>query len=170
MLRVILEVFGKLFGWLIARPALRVRIREDRPEREIGGLEFEVENIGDKTTSLNPTVTVRYLSIKKQSRTCIFDVRELDRNLAPFTPKQFAASAREAQAERGHGWFRTYTFVPTRGNQCRVRITNASLESIGFWRFWLELLWFRATGRVRVGKTSMTITEFNAGQRSRGPH
>jgi len=170
VLRDIFEVIGKVLGWLLARPTLRVRIRDDRPDSEIGGLEFEVENVADKTTSLNPTVTASYLSTKREPCTVIFDVREIERNLAPFTPKEFAASAREAQPGRGHGWFRTYTFVPTRGRKCRVRIRNASLEPIGFWRFWIESLWFRATGRVRGGKTSMTMAEYNAQQRSRGPH
>ena len=169
MLRDIVEVIGKGLGWLINRPTLRVRIREDEPDRELGGLVFEVENVSDKTTSLNPTVTTSYLSIKRERRTVIFDVREGDRNLAPFTPKQLTASARETQAGRGHSWFRTYTFVPTRGRNCRVRIKNASLEPIGSWRFWVDSFWFRATGRVD-GKTSMTMAEFNAQRRSRGPH
>jgi len=170
VLHDIFEVVGKLLAWLLARPTLRVRIREDRPDREIGGLEFEVENVRDKATSLKPTVTASYLSTKRKPCTVIFDVRELDRNLAPFTPKQFAASAREVLPGRGHGWFRTYTFAPTRGRKCRVRIRNVSLDPIGFWRFWVEMFWFRATGRVRAGKTRMTITEFNAQERSRGPH
>ena len=169
MLRDIVEIIGKSLGWLINRPTLRVRIRQDEPDRELGGLVFEVENISDKTTSLNPTVTASYLSIKREPRTVVFDVRESDRNLAPYTPKQLTASARETQPERGHGWFRTYTFVPTRGRNCRVRIRNASLEPIGIWRFLVHSFWFRATGRVD-GKTSMTMAEFNAQQRSRGPH
>ena len=169
VLRDVIEFIGKGLGWLIDRPTLRVRIREDEPDRELGGLVFEVENISDKTTSLNPTVTASYLSIKREPRTVIFDVREGDRNLAPYTPKQLTASARETQPERGHGWFRTYTFVPTRGRNRRVRIRNVSLEPIGFWRFWVESLWFRATGRVG-GKTSMTMAEYHAQQRSRGPH
>ena len=170
VLRDIAELIGKGLGWLIGRPTLRVRIREDEPDRELGGLVFEVENVSDKATSLDPTVTATYLSIKREPRTIIFDVREGDRNLAPFTPKQFTASARETQVGRGHGWFRIYTFLPTRGRNRRVRIRNASLEPIGFWRFWIESLWFRATGQVRGGKTSMTMAEYHAQQRSRGPH
>ena len=170
MMRVIFEVIGKVLGWLLARPTLRVRIREDRPDREIGGLEFEVENVGDKATSLNPTVTASYFSTIREPCTVIFDVRELKRNLEPFTPREFAASARESQPGRANGWFRTYTFVPTRGRKCRVRIINASLEPIGFWRFLVESLWFRATGRVDGGKTSMTMAEYDARQRSKGPH
>lgn len=169
MLRDILVLLGKGLAWLVARPTLRVRIREDNPDRQLGGLEFEVENVSDQTTSLSPVVTARYLSIKREPRSIIFDVREGDRNLAPFTPKQLTASARAAQVGRGHGWFRTYTFVPTRGRKCRVRIRNASLEPVGLLRFWVESLWFRATGRVG-GKTSMTIAEFDAQQRSKGPH
>lgn len=169
MLRGIIGGISKFIGWFLARPALRVRIREDHADQEIGGLIFEVENISDKVTSIDPTVTASYLSIKHSPCTIIFDIREGDRTLAPFTPKQLSASAREVQTQRNNGWFRTYTFVPTRGRNCRVRIRNALLEPIGFWRFWIESLWFRATGRVS-GKTSMTMVEFNAQRRSRGPH
>jgi len=170
VLSTILEIISKAVAWIFARPALRVRIREDLADRDVGGLIFEVENVSNKSTSLSPTVTARYLSIKRVPSTVVFDVREGDRNLAPFTPRQLTASAREAQPQRHHAWFRTYTFVPTRGRNCRVRIRNASLEPIGIWRFWIESLWFRATGRVVVGKTSMTMAEFNAQERSRGPH
>lgn len=169
MLRDILGLIGKGIGWLIGRPTLRVRIRDDNPDREIGGLIFEVENISDKTTSLNPTVKASYLSTKRERRSIIFDVREGERNLAPFSPKQFSASAREAQVGRGHGWFCTYTFTPTRGRTCRVRIRNAYLEPVGFWRHSVESLWYRCTGRVG-GKKSMTMAEYDAQQRSRGPH
>lgn len=170
MLRDIVEIIVKALGWLLARPTLRVRVREDEPKTEVGGLVFEVENVSDKMASLHPRVTATYLSVKREPGLVVFDVREGDRNLPPFTPKQFSASAREAQPQRFHAWFRTYNFLPTRGRTCRVRLRNASLETMGFWSFWVESLWFRTTGRVGGVKSSMTIDEFRAQQRSRGPH
>jgi hypothetical protein len=170
VLRDIVEVIAKAIGWLLGRPTLRVRIREDEPKTEVGGLVFEVENVSDKMTSLHPTVTATFLSIKREPYLVAFDVREGDRNLPPFTPKQFSASAREVQPQRFHSWFRTYNFSPTRGRTCRVRLKNASLETMRLWRFWGESLWFRATGRVGGVKTSMAIDEYRAQQRSRGPH
>ena len=156
--------------WFFSRPALRVRIREDEPNREVGGLVFEVENVSDKVTSLLPTVTATYLSVKRQPCRIVFDVREGDRNLAPFMTRQFSASPREIQSERWHGWFRTYSFEPSRGRVCHVRIRNASLIPVRFWRFCIERLWFRVTGNVVSGKTSMTINEYRAQERSKGPH
>lgn len=172
-METLLNYLGKLLwpllGWILGRPRLRVRVQEDNPDVEMGGLQFEVENISDKTTSLEPTVSASYLTIKRQLNSILFDVRELDRNLPPFTPKQFNASAREQQLGRGHGWFRCYVFTPSRGEVCYVRIRNASLEPIGFIRFWCERIWFLSFGRV-IGKTSMTMEEYNAQERSRGPH
>ena len=165
----LIDILAKACGWLLGRPTLRVRIREDDAGQEVGGLQFEVENLRDKATSLDSTIAATYVSIHRVPRSIIFDVREGDRNLPPFTPKQCSASAREAQSDRAHGWFRTYIFKPTRGRTCRVRLRNAMLEPIGFWGFWVEALWFRATGRVG-GKTSMTTAEYRARERSKGPH
>jgi len=139
----LIDILAKACSWLLERPTLHVRIREDDADQEVGGLQFEVENLSDKVTSLDATIAASYLSIHRIQRSIIFDVREGDRNLAPFTPKQYSASAREVQTDRGHGWFRTYSFKPTRGRACRVRLRNATLEPIGFWRFWFEVLWFR---------------------------
>jgi len=120
----LLNILGKflapLMSWLLGRPRLRVWIQEDNPDVEVGGLRFEVENISDKATSLSPIVSASYLTIKRQLKSILFDVRELDRNLPPFTPIQFNASAREQQLGRGHGWFRCYIFTPSRGAACYV--------------------------------------------------
>lgn len=169
LIQLLGKLLGPLLGWLVGRPRLRVRIRKDNPDADMGGLEFEVENVNDKLTSLSPIITATYLSIKRARCSIIFDIREADRNLPPFTPKQFSASARERQSGRGHGWFRCYVFTPARGAVCRIRIRNAMLEPVGFVRFWYERAWFLALGRV-FGKTSMTIDEFRARERSRGPH
>lgn len=169
MLRDLISIVGRGVSWFFSRPTLRVRIRDDEPSREVGGLIFEVENLSDKATSLAPVVTETYISVKADKCRVLFDVRDGDRNLPPFTPRQFSASVREQQPHQGHGWFRTYTFLPTRGRACRVRVRNASLEPLGYWRFMRELIAFRFFGK-REGKTSMNVNEYNARQRSRGPH
>lgn len=173
MSRIVLETFlkllGWLFGWLVGRPKLKIRIIEDDPEKEEGGLRFEVENQSRVASSLSPHVTVRFLTYKGKSSQMNFDVRELDRHLAPFEPKLFSASARSVQPERFHGWFRVYTFHPTKGRTARVRIRNASLEEIGAVRFLKEKLWFKLSSNVNVNG-SMTIDEYKARQRARGPH
>ena len=170
MLKDIIEICVKFFSWILSLPTLRVRIQDDESTREVGGLTFEVENISDKITSLSTIVTVSYFSMHREFFTNTFDVREEDRNLPPFTPKQFSASAREEQPQRGCGWFMTYIFTPTRGRSCRIRIRNASLEPIGCLRFYIERCLFRYTGHVVVGKTSTTAYEYRAQKRARGPH
>ena len=164
-----LKFVGWLFGWLGGRPKLRIRIGEDDPEKIVGGLTFEVENQGKTPTSLAPRVAVKFLSYKGVPARMDFDVRELDRQLPPFEPKLFSASAREIQTDRFHGWFRTYVFRPTKGRAARVRIRNAQFEEIGAFRFLIEKLWFRLTGRVKVNGLT-TIDEYRARQRARSPH
>lgn len=163
----------KFLCWIVStiwsRPALRVRIQEDDEKKEVGGLVFEVENIKDKATSLEPVVTASYISVKRVLMSVAFDVREGDRSLPPFTAKQFSASARQRQFERSHSWFRVYKFVPTRGRTCRVRIRNAYLEPMGAFRCWFDGLYFRITGNI-IGDNSANIKDYRASQRTKGPH
>lgn len=168
-METLLKLVVSFFAWLFQRPSLRVRIQEDEAEREVGGLVFEVENVSDSATSLNPVIAASYLSIKHEPMTIVFDVREGDRSLAPFVAKQFSASAREKQAGRSHGWFRVYRFTPTRGRTCLVRIRNASLQPIGMMRFWFEKLAYKFRGET-YGKESGSIDDYRARQRSKGPH
>jgi len=119
MFENILNGLFKIFAWLWSRPTLRVRISADNAEEEVGGLSFEVQNISNETTSLNPSIVARFMTVKRENSAVVFDVRELDRSLPPFTPKTFSASARESQPGRHHAWFRTYTFSPTKGRARR---------------------------------------------------
>src|SRR3989344_2264159 len=103
MLENILNSLLKLFAWFWSRPTLRVRISADNAEEEVGGLKFEVES--NEATSLNPSIVARFITVKRENSAVVFDVRDLDRSLPPFTPKTFSASARESQPERHHAWF-----------------------------------------------------------------
>jgi hypothetical protein len=168
MLREIFDACAYIIGWLLARPTLRVRLIADDPEQEVGGLQVEVENRRDKATSLDPTVRATFLTVKRQHREVNFDVRELDRNLPPFTPKLFSASARERQPERFDSWFRVYRFSPSRGRVCKLRIKNASLEPMNLVAYWAQRLAFRFF--IFGLKTSTTPAEYRASERARGPH
>ena len=158
------------FCWIFRRPKLVIRISEDDPDREEGGLVFEVENQSSTLTSLTTTIDVSFVTIKRHSAKMIFDVREFDRSLQPLTARTFSASARQTQPERYHGWFRAYTFRPSKGWATTVRLKNASLKTIGLVRFFVEKLLFKITGRVILGSTSMTIEQYRADKRSRGTH
>jgi len=148
---------------------LKVRIIEDNPEIDEGGLEFEVENQSKTETSLSPNVKASFLTCKGKSMVMNFDVRELDRHLPPFEPKLFSASARSLQTERFNGWFRVYKFQPTKGKAIRVRIRNAGLEEIGVVLFFMQKTWFKLFGHVNV-KGSTSNDEYRASKRARGPH
>ena len=159
-----------VIGWFIRRPKLIVRISQDDAGVIEGGLVFEVENQSDTITSLSTVVDVTFQTLKRKTVKMTFDVREQDRNLPPFEPKVFTASARSIQLERASSWFRCYTVEPTRGPAAYVRIKNASLEEMDISLYWVEMLWFKLTGDVRLKETSMTLDEYNARKRSQGPH
>ncbi len=158
-----------LLRWFLGRPALHIRVAQDNAEQEVGGLVFEAENRGRQLTSLLSTVKVCFLTPHREPRQMTFDVREGDRTLPPFEPRQFSASARSSQAERDGGWFLVYTFEPTRGRRTRIRFRNVLFDELGVVRFWLERTLFRLTGRVTTAGP-MNIEEFRARERSRGPH
>ena len=164
-----LKLVGWVFSWISGRPELIIRIMQDNPEEEIGGLTFEVENRASKPTSLKPLITVNFMTSKGDPAQMEFDVRELDRLLQPFKPKLFSASAKYVQADRSHGWFRTYIFRPSNGPAAKVRIRNAHLDVIGALSFLIERNWFKLTGKVK-GNGSTNINEYRAKKRSRGPH
>jgi hypothetical protein len=83
-MREMLELCGQILGWLLGRPTLRVRLIEDHPDAEEGGLRFEVENRRDKVTSLDPVIVATFLTIERVRSRTVFDVRELERWPHPF--------------------------------------------------------------------------------------
>jgi hypothetical protein len=170
LLKWLADMLGKLIELRNRNPVLKVRIQEDDPDKIEGGLQFEVENASEAVTSLSPHIALKYQSAKGERKTLVFDVREAERHLPPFTPKLFSASARENQHGREHGWYRRYIFKPTRGKTSVVRIRNAELDAISPAVFLFESWRFALTGQVTLEKTSMTIDEFNAAKRARGPH
>ena len=168
----LIEWLLRFFAWIARRPALKIRIVEDDPDRNPGGLVFEVENVSPTNTSLAPIVKSRFWFPKRgeyrKGRT-VYDVRELNRELPPFRAKIFTASARTLPLGYGFAWFRVFEFCPRRGPRSRVRVRNASLEPLGVLRFTFELWRFRLTGIVQRA-TPFTLDEMEAQKRSRGPH
>lgn len=161
-----------LIRYLFGRPSLVVRVSRDQAE-VVGGLKFEIENVGGRTTSLRPFVRVTFVAPKGarfEKHTVIYDVRELDRSLPPFAAKVFEATAREAHANYAFSWFRVYRFQTTTGHWVRVRLRNAQLEPVGLLPFTFERIWFRLTGRVNGGASSVTLAQLDAEERSRGPY
>jgi hypothetical protein len=151
---------------------LKIRIVEDKPEQQIGGLVFEVENASPTATSLVPTVRSRFWFPQEgryRKGNAVYDVCELDRELPPFKAKMLSASARSLPPGHGHSWFRVYDFQPRGGRRTRVRIRNAKLEPLGTLRFTFELWRFRFRGQVQRA-APVTLADMEALRRSRGPH
>lgn len=55
-----LDKLLSLMAWITGRPRLRVRVVEDNPGEAIGGLQIEIENVGDRPTSLAPEIRVTF--------------------------------------------------------------------------------------------------------------
>lgn len=162
----------RFLKWIFRIPFLQIRIVEDDPDQQKGGLKFEAENACPTPTSLLPVITSEFLYPSKgrmRRGAAIFDVRELDRELPPFKPKIFSASPRALPPGYGASWFRVYRFRPRRGVPRRVRIRSAMLEPLRAPRFWFELWRFRLLGRV-VKSGPMTLNQYEAIKRSQGPH
>lgn len=171
-MKTIFEWLVRILAWVFRRPRLSIRLTEDDPDQEVGGLKFEAENASPTPSSLHPVVEARFLYPSKgryRRGAAIFDVRELDRELPPFKAKIFSASARQLPPGYGHAWFRVYRFRPRRGVPRNVRIRNAMLEPVSTLRFWLERWCFRLFGRVKT-TGSMTVSDYQALKRSQGPH
>ncbi len=172
MLRWVVEWALRFLAWVARRPMLKIRVVNDDPDRKVGGLAFEVENASPTATSLLPTVTATFWFPARgryRKGRAVYDVRELDRELAPLKGKMLSASARSLPPGYGFSWFRVFEFRPRRGPRALVRIRNATLEPLGAVRFTFELIRFRLTGRVQKA-TPVTLDEMEAQRRARGPH
>lgn len=103
-------------------PSLRARVYRDDDSADLGGLKFEIENVGGRPTSLNPAITVSYWLLKDgalKPGTATYAVREVDRELPPFNARTFTASKVDTPRNYGFSWFRTYTFTSSTGHVAR---------------------------------------------------
>lgn len=151
---------GGIWYWISQwrdRIRIRVRIRretfdvKEAPNIEVTA-EYEIENIGGRVTSLDPTLTVSGYTRKKEYEQASFEVVGLERELTPFKPKLFQAVFK-VPANYPFLLFRTYTFRPTRGSRKKLRVWSASKRNIGFWRFCYEIVRFKVFGIYKEPKT-----------------
>ena len=162
----------QLFRYLFDRPSLRVRVYRDDDSADLGGLEFEIENVGGRPTSLNPAVTVTYWLLKGGTISrgrATYAVREVDRELPPFKARTFTASKVDTPLNYGFSWFRTYTFATSTGHVVRFHARHQLLHRLTpFGHHW-ELFSFRALGRLRSDMPE-SLDHYEAQKRLRGPH
>lgn len=169
MLSLLTDSIKYLFG----RPSLRIRIFEEKESEPVGGLRFEIENVGNRPTSLRPEIIVTYWVLERRElrkKKAAYAVRESDRELPPFKARVLSASARDLHPNYGFSWFRSYLFRTTTGHWTRAHVRHALLDPLSPLRFWWEMIRFRTTGRLDAGATSMSIDRMIDDQRARGPH
>lgn len=137
----------KWFSVWNGRRKIQVRILRENydpktnPNSEVL-LQFEVTNLGEKPTALEPVVSVASLTPKGKGITIALNVQEPDRHLPPHTPRLFTAKA-IVDAVYVFCWYKRYRFGISRGTDGIVRHRNAKREEIGFWRYWIEHFLFR---------------------------
>lgn len=130
LVRSILEFIVSLLGtspdlihhWTTGRPRLRIVMLKNYSEAKYGELKFEVENVGEEPTSLNPVVTATFATVMGESRLIAFDIREHDLTLPAFTPKQFTAYARELPPNHSQMQDGCYIFKQANGSATKVKI------------------------------------------------
>jgi len=161
-----------LLRYLFDRPSIRVRVYRDDDSADLGGLEFEIENVGGRSTSLNPAVTVAFWLLKGgalKRGTATYAVREVDRELAPFKARTFTASKVDTPPNYGFSWFRTYRFTTSTGHVGKFHARHQLLHRLSPLAHHWELFSFRVLGRLRSDMPE-SLDHFEAQKRLRGPH
>jgi len=141
---------GGVWYWVCQwRDRIRIRLRliktgsfisEDLFDR-CAYIKCEVENLGSRQTSLDPTVTLKAYTPKRVFQRYEGKIVESDRDLPSHNPKIFTADFNTGDIYE-HLLFRTYTFHLTRGLSKSIRVRSAALERVGVFRFRYELICF----------------------------
>lgn len=113
-------------------------------------MRFEATNLGEKPTSLAPTISVTALTPKTEKRRFDLNIQEPDRQLLSHAPKVFTAMAL-LDVEYPFWWYKKYCFLVTKGAGSIVRYRNAMNEDMGFAKYWFDYVLFRY---LKVVKTT----------------
>lgn len=98
--------------YLAGRPTLRVRVFQDNEQQEVGGLQFEIENIGGRTTSLEPSIQLTYWALKKgklRKKTAHCAIRDVDRD----SSSNWDTSRESFPTVRASAWSRSWIARPS---------------------------------------------------------
>jgi len=168
----VISLLVDLLRYLGGRPSLRARVFQEKDSEAVGGLRFELENVGNRPTSLDPIISVSYWVPQRDGlkrKTATYAVREVDRKLPPFKAKGFSASSQGLHPNYGFSWFRTFTVRTTTGHWTRVHVRHALLDPLSVSRFLWELGLYRVFGLLE-DSGSINVDDFEAQRRRQGPH
>jgi hypothetical protein len=152
---------GALYWFDRIRNRTRVKVRllrERFTEDSDASVEFEITNVGQDPTSLEPTFVMTGFTPKGARRSIIFDVESQDRHLPPHVQKRITAVA-PRDPVLVFLWFKTYRILLTRGASARLRIDMANGEPLSRTGYYLGLLRFRLFGRVRPTSPESQLLE-----------
>lgn len=109
--------------------------------RESYIINFEIENLGNKSNSLEKGISLRAFTGKNEKFLCTFAIEEsLDRNLPPHTPQSFQALlySGATPTDLMFSWFKRYTIIPTRGRGKKIYIRCADKVQLSYLRYEYE--------------------------------
>ncbi|VVS91962.1 hypothetical protein [Desulfoluna spongiiphila] len=113
----------------------------------------EIENIGGRVTSLEPTVKLTAYSVKGKLKKYEGKITELDRDLPPHKAKYLTVDFPVKYEEYVFLVFRTYNFRLTRGFSNSLNVWSASDRIIGRLRFYCNLILFLLFKKYNEPKT-----------------
>lgn len=140
---------GGIWFWIDKfRNRIRVKVRRLAfavGDTSLRGLTFEAENISPTVTSFEPEFTVVGYTPMRKKLAYTFTLDGADRQLPSYVSKQFIGWHPPTGNDiLAFLWFMTIRLPLSRGRVVRIRVLNAELETMGFFRFyWQRLLWVR---------------------------
>lgn len=136
---------------LYSRPRLVIRqFRETFHPRASDQIRFEAENMGEKTTSLAPVVTLTAFNLKAEPVDDVANVTSpsRDRSLSPRQPKTFEAHFSQNDQKVHAFWLlKKYTFRLSHRAKFNIYMRHSSGKPINFFRYQVEVMLCKLLGQ-----------------------
>lgn len=130
-----------MYDRIQTRPKMVIRNLREMRHADFYGIEFEVENIGSHSSSIEPEINfVGYEPTRAGNKALNqYIIKSTDRKLEPHSPRKFVAGS--ADIEIFDKLYRTFQFKFSKGWNVKVRKRSFyQTRTINFWRYWFELI------------------------------
>lgn len=144
---------GGIWFWIDKyRSRIRIKVRNFglvRGDLSGRGISFELENVGNSNTSLEPIFSVSAYTPKRERQRFNFRIEGNERRLSPhdLLSVQGWHNGPENHAIL-FGWYMTFTLRLTRGRTVRLRVRNANFQQLGWMQFQWERVLFVLFGKL----------------------
>jgi hypothetical protein len=146
--------------FFISRPRLAIhRFRENFSVLDSDSgtdvIRFEAENLGEKITSLHPTVTLTAYTMEDKrvrDKAHMGGRASSARSLNPRQPETFEFFFPQTNQQRFTWCLKKYTFRLSHRAKCNVYLLQSANSRISAPRFWFELLRYKLFGAEQMFK------------------